>query len=230
MALATVEYDHFLDVVRSLTPDEWRRATECERWDVRDVATHVLGATESHSSIREFAHQIHAYRSAKSGAMIDALNALQVRDRAELAPEEIVTRLERAAPRSITARRRMPAPLRHVRVKVDPPFEGERWSIAYLMDVIYTRDTWMHRVDINRATGRAVALTREHDGRLVAGVVAEWAHRHGRPFTLILTNPAGGTYTAGEGGEPIEMDAVDFCRTTSGRAPGTGLLATPVGF
>ena len=39
--------------------------------------------------------------------------------------------------------------------------------------MILTRDTWMHRVDISRATGRDLVLTAEHDGRIVADVVDE---------------------------------------------------------
>jgi hypothetical protein len=98
------------------------------------------------------------------------------------------------------------------------------------MDVIYTRDTWMHRGDVSRAIGRDVELTPERDGRIVADVVAEWARRHGQPFTLTLTGPAGGSYAAGDGDEHIQLDAVEFCRVVSGRAQGTGLLTTAVPF
>jgi hypothetical protein len=28
----------------------------------------------------------------------------------------------------------------------------ESWSIGYLIDVILTRDPWMHRIDLTRAT------------------------------------------------------------------------------
>jgi uncharacterized protein (TIGR03083 family) len=230
MTLAGDEFARFLDLLRSLTPDEWQRPTECEPWDVRTMASHVLGATESHSSIRETVHQTRAYRNAKSGPMIDAMTALQVRDRAHLSPDELVARFERAAPRSVRARRRMPAPLRRIRMKVDAPFAAERWRMGYLMDVIYNRDAWMHRVDISRATGRDMVLTAERDGRLVADVVSEWARRHGQPFTLTLTGEAGDTYVAGDGGEHIELDAVEFCRILSGRARGTGLLTTEVPF
>jgi hypothetical protein len=61
-------------------------------------------------------------------------------------------------------------------------------------------------------------------------VVAEWAGRHGRPYRLRLTGPAGGEWTAGEGGEELELDAVDFCRLLSGRGSGPGLLAQQVPF
>jgi uncharacterized protein (TIGR03083 family) len=228
MALAAAEYDRFLDLLRSLTPDEWRRPTECEAWDVRAMATHVLSEAESHFSLREMAHQMRAYRNAKSGPMIDAMNALQVRDRADLTPDEIIARFEHAVPRSVRARRRMPGLIRRIRTKVDPPFDKERWPLSYLMDVIYTRDTWMHRGDVSRATERDVVLTTGHDARIVADTVAEWARRHGQSFTLELTGPAGGAFVAGDGGEHIELDAVEFCRILSGRATGTGLLATAV--
>jgi uncharacterized protein (TIGR03083 family) len=230
MKLAADELDRFLDVLRSLAPADWQRPTECEPWDVRAMATHVLGATESHSSIRETIHQARAYRKANSGPMIDAMTALQIRDRADLSPDDIVARFERAAPRSVRSRRRMPAPLRRMRMKVDPPFASERWRLGYLMDVIYNRDCWTHRVDISRAIGRDPVLTQEHDGRIVADVVSEWARRHGRPFTLTLAGPAGGSYVAGDGGEHMELDAVEFCRILSGRAQGTGLLTTEVPF
>jgi hypothetical protein len=107
--------------------------------------------------------------------------------------------------------------------------EPETWRIGFLLDTILTRDPWMHRVDIARATGIDLVLTSEHDGRIIADVVAEWARRHGQPFTLTLTGPAGGHYTAGAG-EDITIDAVEFCRILSGRAPGTGLLTQEVPF
>ena len=97
-------------------------------------------------------------------------------------------------------------------------------------DVVYTRDTWMHRVDISRVVDRQVELTAEHDGVLVRDVVQEWASRHRQPFSLTLTGPAGGVFGAGADGPPLELDAVEFCRVVSGRGSGPGLLAQPVPF
>lgn len=230
MTFADDEFTRWLDVLRGLTPEHWAAATECEPWDVRAMVCHVLGATESHASLREMAHQMRAYRGAKDGPMIDAMTALQIRDRARLSTSEIVDRFERAAPRSVRARRRMPGLVRRMPMKVDAPFDKDGWRLGYLMDVIYNRDAWMHRVDVSRAIGRDMVLTPEHEGRFVADVVAEWARRHGKPFTLILAGPAGGTFVAGEGGEHIELDAVEFCRILSGRAQGTGLMSTEVPF
>ncbi len=108
--------------------------------------------------------------------------------------------------------------------------QTETWRMAYLLDVILTRDPWMHRVDIARATASEMVLTSEHDGRIIADVVAEWARRHGQPFRLTLTGPAGGEFVAGLEGELITIDAVEFCRIISGRADGTGLLTQEVPF
>jgi hypothetical protein len=102
--------------------------------------------------------------------------------------------------------------------------------MGYLSDIIHTRDPWIHRIDISRAVGHEPVLTADHDGRIVADVVADWARRHGKPFMLTLSGPAGGTYVAGNDGDDIHLDAVEFCRMLSGREQASGLLATRVIF
>lgn len=61
-------------------------------------------------------------------------------------------------------------------------------------------------------------------------MVPEWAARNGEPFQLTLTGPAGGAFFQGDGGAQLELDAVEFCRTVSGRIPGEGLLRVMVLF
>jgi hypothetical protein len=102
--------------------------------------------------------------------------------------------------------------------------------MGFLFDVVLTRDTWMHRMDITRATGREPELDSDHDGVLVDDVVREWAQRHGQPYRLTLTGPAGGTWFSGSGGPDLKLDAVEFCRVLSGRGSGEGLLAEQVPF
>ncbi len=96
------------------------------------------------------------------------------------------------------------------------------------MDIVYTRDVWMHRIDICRATGRQPVLTAGHDGRLLADMIADWAATHHNLFSLRLTGPAGGTYASGSDGPHLEIDAIDWAWAVSGRAPGEGLLADPL--
>ncbi len=97
-------------------------------------------------------------------------------------------------PKTVRDRARIPAVLRnHAKLKVDGPVY-ETWELGYLIDTIYLRDLWMHRVDVAHAVDRPLDLSAGHDGRIVADIVVEWAPRHGRPFVLELTGSAGGTY------------------------------------
>lgn len=235
MALLEAELDRTVELLRAMTPEDFTAGTDCPDWDVRAMYLHVLGACEAGASLRENLHQMRAARSRQKqlgGPLEAALSAVQVADRQELTTTELVQRLADVAPRTVRGRRRLPAPVRRIRMAVDGPVV-EKWSLGYLVDTIYLRDAWMHRVDACRATGRPVELTAGHDGRIVADVVAEWARRHGEPFELTLSGPAGGRFSSGPsgaGGPSLELDAVELCRTLAGRSSAEGLLATIVPF
>lgn len=230
MAAAEVEYDRLLAVLRSLRPEDWTRPTDCSEWDVRQMVAHLVGAAEGNASAREAVRQLRlGRRLAQQGQDdVDGINALQVQERQDASPVQLVEALADVAPRGVRGRRRIPALVRAVPVPFGPPL-GTR-PVGYLMDRIYTRDAWMHRIDICRATGAELELTPEHDGRLVADVVEEWARAHGQPYELLLTGPAGGAFASGPGGPRTELDAVDFVRILAGRGTGPGLLATTVPF
>lgn len=229
--MAETETARMVSMLRSLDDDDWVKSTDCPAWDVRAMAAHVLGMTETFSSLRRFARDMRAGgKAAGDGPFIDGLTEVQVRDRTHLTREDLVERLAEAGPRQAAwrASRRL---MRKIPMKQDlPDGTTETWKAGYLFDIILTRDTWMHRVDVAQATDRPLELSADHDGRLIADVVVEWSRRHGQPFTLHLTGPAGGTYAQGAGGEDITIDAVEFCRTLSGRASATGLLAQQVPF
>jgi hypothetical protein len=102
--------------------------------------------------------------------------------------------------------------------------------VGYLYDIGFTRDVWMHRVDLSRALGRTFPATADHDGRIVADIIAEWATTHADPFTLKLTGPAGGTYVRDPAapGDYLEVDAIECCRILSGRGTPVGVLHHPL--
>ncbi len=232
MALAEREVGHLLDVVGQLNQTDWSRPTDCEGWDVKALLSHVLGAMEASARPLEFVRQ---YRAATKAAkrsdrsMIDEMTALQVRDHASLSPAEIAGGMQRIAPKAVRGRRRIPAVMRAVPFTPGPPIEG-RCNIGYLIATIMNRDAWMHRVDLTRATDTELVLTADHDARVVADVVADWARTHRQPFTLTLDGPAGGTFAQGERGEDLHLDAVEFCRILSGRGHSAGLLNHQVAF
>ena len=224
--LAAAEYARFSALVQQLRPDEFTLPTDCPEWDVRTMIVHQVGAGEGHARWTEFFRQfILGLRLVKGREPVDGLNDFHLRERADWSAERAVAALPEVQARAVEGRRRFPALLRAMPLSAPG---AKRFTLGFLFDVILTRDTWMHRVDITRTTGRPMELTPGHDGRIVADVVADWARQHGQPFLLHLSGPAGGTYRQGSGGEEINLDAVEFCRVISGRDPHQGLLAQHV--
>jgi uncharacterized protein (TIGR03083 family) len=239
MRLAETEYRRVIDAVEALQPADWTRPTDCPAWDVRQLVAHVAGMAAFVSTPLEMSRQLRAAKARRQDGqeLVDAQTAVQVGERRHLGPDELRAEVRRAGPRAARGRRRTPRLVRRLRLPEPQVVNGtpETWSIGYLIDVILTRDPWMHRLDLARATGRTPVLTADHDGVLVADVVAEWARRHGRPYRLELTGPAGGSWSAGIDGDHIVMDAADFCRIVAGRpaaegTPSSGLLTTHVPF
>lgn len=234
MRLATTEYDRVAVQFESLTLEQWTLPTDCPDWDVRAMAGHMLGMMQMIASMPEMIRQqLAAKRRAKRDdrVMIDALTALQVEKNADLTTVELTQQVRRLAPKAVKARRRAPGVIR----KQTMPDQDEWWTMGYLFDVILTRDPFLHRVDIARATKTPIAATAEHEGTIIDDVVDEWAGRHGAGYDLELTGPAGGHWQHGDGmskgsSEHIKIDAFDFCRALSGRTHAEGLLRTQVPF
>jgi uncharacterized protein (TIGR03083 family) len=239
MRLAQTEYQRVTDAVDALQPDDWSRPTDCTEWDVRQLVAHIAGQANLFSTPLELARQGRAAKARQQPGRpeVDALTGFQVEERQHVGPDELRAELHRVGPRGAKGRRRVPGFLRRRRLPGAEVVNGlpERWSLGFVTDVILTRDPWMHRLDLARATGQDLVLTADHDGVIVADIVAEWARRHGQPYRLELTGPAGGNWSSGISGEEIVMDAIDFCRIVAGR-PGPdggqpwGLLTTQVPF
>src|SRR5258708_28663710 len=151
------------------------------------------------------------------------MNELQLRERDPLANDETLARLRAVGRKAVKGGWRTPLPARSLPIPFGPPVGWT--SLKYLLDVGFTRDVWAHRIDIHAAIGRPMRLAADHDGRLVADIVAEWAAVHGQPFELVLEGPAGGKYSQGLDGQHVDIDAMEFVRVLSGRLPGTGVLS-----
>lgn len=224
MRLAATEYHRYGDVLADLTSAEWSASTDCPGWDVRAMAAHNLGMARMAASFAEMVRQqTKADRRARTTgeATVDALTAIQVAERSGLTPPQIVADYRRTGPRAVRGRRRRPGWFRHARMPGNQRVGGldEPWTFGFVIDTILTRDCWMHRVDTSRATGRDLVLSADHDGVLVADVVDEWSARYRPAGSLVLTGPAGGTWSFADPGGTITLDAVEFCRMLAGRPP-----------
>jgi uncharacterized protein (TIGR03083 family) len=232
MRLTATENERLLDHIGQLVGEQWTAATDCVGWTVRDIVTHLIASAQAQANPIEFVRQVWNGRrlTAEIGGhhWVDGLNEAQLRARRDWSPDELPERWRRASAAALTARRRMPGPVRALPILPIGSALGTDlgWQpLGYLFDIGFTRDVWMHRVDIARATGVDLRVTAEHDGRIVADIVAEWATTHDDPFTLHLTGPAGGRYT-GHGGAAavVTLDAVEFVRVLCGRGDGDGVL------
>jgi uncharacterized protein (TIGR03083 family) len=228
--IADEEFRRFAALAASFDSADWERPTDCTGWNVRDLSLHVLGSADAQASVKEFLHQfvrgIPVNRQIDSHHWVDGINELQIRERRRLTDAELVAQLSAVGPKAVAGRWGTPAPMRHLPISYGPPVGWK--GLWYLLDVGFTRDVWAHRIDLCVAVDRPMVLSADHDGRLVADLVAEWAELHGEPFDLVLTGAAGGAFAQGDGGEHVELDAIEFVRTLSGRRPGAGVLSHPL--
>jgi uncharacterized protein (TIGR03083 family) len=218
--LSRDELNCLLAVLDSLGADDWGRPTACTLWNVRDILAHQAGAYASGTGYAELLHQYTAIP--KRGQLPeDAINARQIGDRAGKTPAELIAELRDTGNR---AAHNWAHGFRAFKL-LGIPHPPMGWlTMRYLMLVIHSRDTWMHRLDICRATDRPFEQTREHDGRINALVVRDLARTlrgqlGPRAIALELTGSAGGRWRIGPG-EPsatVQMDVLDFNIYASGR-------------
>jgi uncharacterized protein (TIGR03083 family) len=226
MGMATLELERFLALVTSLSEDEWEKPTACPQWNVRQMLAHVTGAAASYARWSEFKRQnsLKVQRPYRVSGLsfLDSLNQIQVDDRASATPAALIDELQTVGPRAIATRARLPVLLRGLRVPLPAlgivPF-------GYLTDLIYTRDMWMHRLDLCRATQREMVVTPEHDGRIVSLVMRDLAKKlaatlQKKSIVYHLSGRVGGTWQLGAKMPPaatIQLDVLDFNLLASGR-------------
>lgn len=219
--LAQTELRRLLALLRSLDEADWREPTACTEWNVRDMTAHQAGAYASGAGYPELIHQYMAALKPDQLAE-DAINKRQLADRAEKSPAELIAEIERHGDKAVhnwAYGFRLFKPLR-----VPHPVAG--WlSMRYLMLVVHSRDTWIHRLDICRATGQPFEQTRQHDGRINELVVRDLARSlqrklNRKAIALELDGIAGGKWTIGDGdpAATIRMDTLDFNIYASGRS------------
>ncbi|ONK15648.1 maleylpyruvate isomerase family mycothiol-dependent enzyme [Streptomyces sp. MP131-18] len=205
--LFPVERGAFLDLLNTLTAEDWERATVCPGWAVRDVAGHVL-----HDQVR----RLSADRDGHPGPAFEPGEALPgylartnedfVRTARQLSPRLLVGLLDRLGQEldAMWAGRDLDAPAGLDVSWADPGAPAPTW-----LDVAreYT-EYWVHQQQIRDAVGRPGA-----DGpRLLRPVIDAFlralphtlrdaAAAPGTAVTVTVPGPAGGRWTAVRGAE-----------------------------
>ena len=192
-----------LELLRSLGPDDWAKPTDCPVWDVRAMAGHVrrddgdVRRRSASSSTQMRAGDEGGRRRRRS---IDGMTAVQV---ARAAPtsrtDELIDRgRRRSGPRAARWRAECPALFR----RHADEGGGRRRSPRRGASATCSTSSSPATRGCTGSTSPGPPAARwcsppEHDGRIVADVVAEWARRHGQPFTLhARPAPPAATFTA----------------------------------
>lgn len=218
--LLSVEFERFLALVDTLEAGDWAKPTACTKWSVRDILAHQAGGYTGGTSYREIFRQT-MIRPQPGQLIEDAINDQQLAERAGKTPQELLVELRRVGPVAIE---KWAYKFRFGKLFGIPhPIPGFL-TLRYLMWVTHSRDTWMHRLDICRATGKAFVQTPEHDGRIAALVVRDVGRQlegklDGKAILFDLGGVAGGAWQVGRGqpAATVQMDMLDFCIFASGR-------------
>jgi len=234
MVMSREELNRFLDLITSLDASDWDKQTACPLWTVKDVVAHQAGHVRGFVSVGSFLAQLSPtllFPYLRKGMdMLDAWNQGQVDKRKSMTPADLIDEIQTHAEASLKGKDSVPAFLS--KPKMPAPGLDQPRSMAYVFDVTYVRDMWMHRIDICQATGRDFPLDDGHDQRTVDLIVRDLALKctkglSGRSVILNLTDLANGHYRVGQSASPeatLTMDTITFCLLTSGRMTPTQLL------
>lgn len=237
--MAREELNRFLALLEALSPDDWQKPTECTLWSVKDIVAHQGSHVYSLTRVGELLDQFNPLQALdylkKGMSPLDAANQRQVDKRTNWTSAQLIAEIRDNSEKSLVERQRFP---RLLRALATPPVPGtDKWiGIGYLLDNIYTRDMWMHRLDIAHATGREMLQNTGHDGRITALAMLDLAKtlapklKH-RAIIYHLSGKAGGEWQIANAAAEarISLDTLVFhriaaCRITWEQALELGLV------
>ncbi|MEZ0540049.1 maleylpyruvate isomerase N-terminal domain-containing protein [Fibrella arboris] len=161
--LFPILHEKLIDLLRSLSPDDWHRPTICAGWSVKDIASHLLD-----TSLRTIALYRDAYASPEEKPaiesyrdLVDYLNQLNndwVRATRRLSPAALVDWLDQAGQTADTLVMNLPP---------DEPavfpvaWAGQQASPNWFHVAREYTERWHHQQQIRLAVGQTAALETE---------------------------------------------------------------------
>ena len=199
--------DGLLDLLRSLSPEDWSRPTACAGWDAKDVALHLLGGEIGNLSRRRDGHVIRAEIGSweELVAYLNGWNQGWVEAARRISPRLLVDLLE------LTGRQMNDY---FAALDLDAMGGSVSWAgpdpASVWLDVAreYT-ERWHHQQHIRDAVGRPGLNEPRFMAPALAAFVRAMPHTYrdtpapdGAAVTLTLTGPAGGRWSVvREGGQ-----------------------------
>jgi uncharacterized protein (TIGR03083 family) len=150
-----------IELLRSLSPEDWEKQTLAPKWKVKDVAAHLLD-----TQVRKLAAARHGYKPENSKklspdqlvALINHLNAEGVRAYSHLSPDELISWMELAS-RDSAKYHRLIDPFARAMFPVS--WAGEEESANWFDTAREFTERWHHQQQIRLAVNKPGIMTRE---------------------------------------------------------------------
>ena len=148
-----------IELLRSLTPDEWEAQTLAPKWKVKDVAAHLLD-----TQLRKLAAARNGYKAENSKrlsseqllTLINHLNAEGVRRYRELAPAELIALMEKASRESAEYHQALDP---FCRAMFPVSWAGEEESLNWFDTAREFTERWHHQQQIRLAVQKPGIMT-----------------------------------------------------------------------
>jgi uncharacterized protein (TIGR03083 family) len=150
-----------IELLRSLTPQDWEKQTIAPKWKVRDVAAHLLDTQLRRlaSSRRDPSTQFKKITDhAELLELINSLNAEGVRKYRQLSPDELISRMESAS-RELSAYLQSLDPFATAIFAVS--WAGDEESTNWFDTAREFTERWHHQQQIRLAVEKPGITTRE---------------------------------------------------------------------
>ncbi|WP_146070262.1 maleylpyruvate isomerase family mycothiol-dependent enzyme [Arthrobacter sp. GMC3] len=217
------------DLFDTFEGQDWERPTDCAGWNVRDMASHLLGAQEDLMSVPGVLGRRWTGRRRYPGlSLLDAANQVQIDSHASESTAELARSYRANIPKVARYVSRFPRMLSGISVDKTMAPRNSPLRLGYLYNVIYLRDAWMHGIDLARATGvprPACGVEAMVVGQIMDDAAYQWGAEAGPE--VVLSGEISGTWQLGRPGQPARVTAagLDLCRRLSGRRPETEVMA-----
>jgi hypothetical protein len=225
VALERRELEQFIAALIDVPLECWFEPASNRGTDLRALAAHVAGGYAAQARFAELRRQadprmLRLYRM-EGESLADTVARIQIGDRRQRQPEELIAELREVGPIAIDHRARLFSPLQVLMRVLTVRPSLPRVPLGPFQAV---RDLWYHRLDLAEMTEAAFTLNSEHDGRIIELLVGAAAAPANRALgeagvDLKITTAAGGEWRFGDNpvsDAEIEMDPVAFAKLLRG--------------
>ncbi|RVU00840.1 maleylpyruvate isomerase family mycothiol-dependent enzyme [Mucilaginibacter limnophilus] len=190
-----------IELLQSLSPEDWKKPTVAKMWTVKDVAAHLLDTnirtiSASHQYSGKPPKNINSYRDLAN--YLNHLNAVWVEAMDRVSPQQLIQMLEETGPQHY-----------NYLASLDPfapamysvAWAGEEQSLNWFHIAREYTEKWHHQQQIRQAVGKAGIVTPELFYPCIDTFMYALPHNYrnveaepGDEITIVVSGKEGGTW------------------------------------